>query len=887
MHIHVILNYHTNPGENVFLCGSLPEFGNNNVKKAIPLQYQDTNTWFLDNQIAAPCCDFSYFFLIIKDGQVIRRECARHTHRALTDVQSAWFLEIWEPSHYAPVFDNIKPKSSGKGPVCLRTHCYNVPQGWHVALTGNSADMGNWDGSKALSLHPQGNGIWEVRLPGNILADRPLPYKFILRQDTDHQVYKWEEGGNRWFDTHNGSITANKNELVFINTIPVNCDFFALPHYAGTAIPVFSLRSTKSWGIGDFQDLKKMADWVALTGQRVLQILPVNDTTMYNNWIDSYPYGGISIMALHPLYLHIPAMCPKDAGIDLSSFEKRRKKLNALPKLDYDKVSALKREALQVIYKATGKKVMQEAAFKEFFSENESWLRPYALFCVLRDRFGTADFNQWGKYATYNPEDLDAFTQVKFYYFLQYHLDLQLKDAHKYINHKGLLLKGDIPIGITPRSVEAWTTPDLFKMNSQAGAPPDDFSVNGQNWGFPTYNWELMEQDGYRWWKNRFTHMALYFDAYRIDHILGFFRIWSIPRTQTQGLLGHFDPALPFSQDEIRHYGLPFDYERMVKPYITKDLLVQRFADQWEFVANTFLNKDSWGNFYSLKPEFDNQRKITDYFEQHQTDSKDCPNTLTTTLKEALLSLPAEVLFVADSAREDLFHPRISAQFSYSYQCLDSSQKDAYNRLYDYFFYHRHNDFWYQQAMKKLPELVGATQMLCCAEDLGMIPSCVPSVMENLSLLSLEVQRMPKDPTVKFGNPAQYPYLSVCTTGSHDTSTLREWWEEDRNLSREYYNQFLHRNGEAPYYCEPDVCQQIICAHLDSPSLLCVLPWQDWTSIDGSLRYEKPQEERINVPAIVPHYWRWRMHLTLESLLKEDSFNQKVRQLITNSGRSE
>lgn len=254
-------------------------------------------------------------------------------------------------------------------------------------------------------------------------------------------------------------------------------------------------------------------------------------------------------------------------------------------------------------------------------------------------------------------------------------------------------------------------------------------------------------------------------------------------------------------------------------------------------------------------------------------------------MKECLLALVSEVLFIPDPHRKGYYHPRISAQYNYSYKALDDNAKEAYNRIYNDFFYHRHNDFWYREAMKKLPSLLSATNMLCCAEDLGMIPACVPLVMRELSMLSLEVERMPKDHGYDFGLTGQYPYMSVCTTGTHDTSTLREWWEEDRYMTNRYYNEVLHEKGTAPYYCEPWVCRKIIENHLQSPSMLCILPWQDWMSVSGSLRREMPGDERINVPAIVPHYWRYRMHISLEDLLMENDFNRQIRDLIKENGR--
>lgn len=870
MELHFTINYNTQPGEEVYLSGIGPT--------EIPMTYIDNGLWSVSIPLNETPSSLSYGYRVTNRNGNTRTEAALHTYSPLpTQTDRVLIHDLWldyEPSY---VFLTHTSKPSKWSSLTLRTRCTHVPAGYHVAFVGETPAAGAWDPEKAVPMHPIGYGLWEANLNLSLLSQGPLSFKYLIIKDNDHSVLEWECGNNRILSlpgTTSVPASRTSKQVVLINTSAYKGSTPGL-RFAGVAIPIFSLRSQKGWGIGDFGQLKLMADWAAETGQRVIQVLPVNDTTMHHNWIDSYPYGGISIMALHPLYANIAAMCSSDCPVDLSPYERRRKALNALPTVDYDQVAELKEEVYHLIFKATGKKVLASEAYKTFFAENASWLRPYALFCTLRDKFGTADFTKWGKYATYQPDFLTEFKHLEYHYFLQFHLDKQLKEAHQYINKKGLILKGDIPIGITPQSVEAWTEPELFKMDMQAGAPPDDFSVQGQNWGFPTYDWERMEEDHFAWWKARFTHMALYFDAYRIDHILGFFRIWSIPKDQVQGLLGHFDPALPYTEDEIRAAGLAFNYERMVTPFITDQMVSELFQDKKDYVVDTFLQDGPYYGVYRLKPAFDTQRKIVRFFEELPQSEEN------NAVKEGLLSLVAEVLFVSDPSRPNLYHPRISAQFTYSYKALGSNEKYIFNRLYDHFFYHRHNDFWRNQAMKKLPVLLSATPMLCCAEDLGMIPSCVPTVMNTLQMLSLEVQRMPKDPSLNFGHPETYPYLSVCTTGSHDTSTLRQWWEEDRNMSARYFADMLHQNTSAPYFCEPWICQQIIEAHIKSPAMLCILPWQDWMSLSGTLRRENPADERINIPAIMPHYWRYRMHMTLEALRKEKSFNKQLKDLIT------
>lgn len=297
---------------------------------------------------------------------------------------------------------------------------------------------------------------------------------------------------------------------------------------AGTAVPVFSLRSAGDEGIGDFADLHLLVDWAAATGQSVIQLLPVNDTTRRGQWQDSYPYGPVSSFALHPLYLRLSRL-----GVDFgSAFEEERAALNALPQLDYPKVFEMKMRYLRLAFSKVGAADMATGEYGRFCRENAFWLDEYAAFCARRDG-----------------------SEEDFYRWTQYHLDRQFSAEVQYARSKGVLFKGDLPIGVSADSAEAAFHPELFNLDCSAGAPPDFFSANGQNWGFPTYNWEAMEKDDYAWWKARLRKMSEYFAAFRIDHILGWFRIWEIPGGKRSGKSGHFNPALRFPLQELREMG--------------------------------------------------------------------------------------------------------------------------------------------------------------------------------------------------------------------------------------------------------------------------------------------------------------------------------------------
>ena len=556
-----------------------------------------------------------------------------------------------------------------------------------------------------------------------------------------------------------------------------------------------------------------------------------------------------------------------------------------MSQVDYEGVNNTKRAYLKDIFIQEAENILSSEGFKTFYRKNEEWLKPYSAFSYLRDLYGTADFNTWPEYSTYVSEEIDklcdeeaeTYPEISFYYFLQYVLHIQLLAAANYARSKGVILKGDIPIGISRGSVEAWVEPYYFNMNGQAGAPPDAFSTKGQNWGFPTYNWDVMEKDNYQWWRKRFSKMAEYFTAYRIDHILGFFRIWEIPVHSVHGLLGQFVPALPMSADEIKGFGLNFQKEFMTEPFINDYMLNTMFGDKSDEVRNTFV-EHVHHDIYRMRPEFDTQRKVEAYF-AGKTDEESL------NMKEGLYALISNVLFVKDRKNPEMYHPRISVQNDFIYRQLNWQEQEAFNRLYNHYYYQRHNKFWYDEAMKKLPVLTQSTSMLVCGEDLGMVPDCVPWVMNQLQILSLEIQRMPKDPKDEFGHVYNYPFRSVCTIGTHDMSTLRGYWKEDAQITERYYHYELGHWGEVPQDAPGWLCREVVSQHLNCPSLLCILTWQDWTSIDESLRNPDIEIERINVPANPRHYWRWRMHITLEDLMKKDDFNEQIRNMISESGR--
>lgn len=861
----------------------------------LPLETTDGERWACDWCVESPEKSYTYYYSVEREGRAVKTEWLMIKHQLDVNAKKAAVYTLYDHwkampedaflyssaftdciNHQAP--QEMKPETGSKI-VRLVVRAPQLRDGERLGVLGADKALGAWDVQKILPMTQHTYNEWVADIDATHLEGSHLEFKFVAFRNAKNDLL-WETSMNRTVDLPE----MKAGELV---SYELDQAFFALYNrkLAGTQVPVFSLRTRKSAGIGDFGDLKTMIDFVASTGQKVLQLLPINDTTITHTWTDSYPYSCISVFAIHPQYADLHALPELKDAKARAEAEKTRAELNALDKIDYEKVNDFKINYLRQIFNQEGEKMMKTAEYKAFFQDTELWLVPYAQYSYLRDKNGTADFNQWPDHQVWDEAERKAladpktaaYKNVAFFYFVQFVLDRQMQEAHEHAKAKGVILKGDIPIGVNRNGCDVWMEPKYFNLNGQAGAPPDDFSANGQNWGFPTYNWFEMLKDGCQWWNRRFQNMARYFDAYRIDHVLGFFRIWEIPVHSVHGLLGQFAPALAMSREEIESYGLHFQEDRFTRPFITDWVLDRVFHERAGEVKEKYLDRLD-DERYQMKPEVDTQRKVEALF-------ADVTNEKELWLRDGLYALISDVLFVRDHTNPGIFHPRISAQLDFIYESLYDNDKAAFNRLYNDYFYRRNNQFWYQEAMKKLPKLVQATRMLVCAEDLGMVPDCVPWVMDELKILSLELQSMPKDPSVKFGHLSRNPYRSVCTISSHDMPTLRMWWDENIQRTQEYYNTMLYRQGSAPHPLPGWLASDIISRHLTSPSMLCILSIQDWLATDEALRLPDADAERINIPANPKHYWRYRMHLNIEDLAADKRFVQNITEMISQSGR--
>jgi len=758
------------------------------------------------------------------------------------------------------------------------THTFRVKapllaKGQTVCLLGEGNALGHWNTASPVLLgRARNEDYFSVQLD---LRGQPFPfaYKYGVYDAVHKSFIRYEDGANRIFSD---TVAPGKHTVV-------NDGFVVLPantwRGAGVAIPVFSLRSKNGFGVGEFLDLKPLADWGKQIGLKLIQLLPINDTRATHSWKDSYPYAAISAFALHPLYLNLGAVANTKNKKLLKNLEPERQRLNALDTVDYEAVMNAKLAFLKQIFPLQKTTTFRSKEYKKFFAENELWLVPYAAFCFLRDKFGTADFSQWPEHREFDAKKIAALVkgndEIAFHFFLQFHLHLQLRDAAAHIHASGLVLKGDIAIGVFRHGADAWQSPELYHMDMQAGAPPDPFAAKGQNWGFPTYNWPRMAADGFAWWKQRFAQMSGYFDAFRIDHILGFFRIWSSPAHAVEGILGYFVPAIAIEPGEFAARGIQFDHARFTQPFITDAVLAEFFGADAKKVTRDFLRATGHGH-YALKPKFVTQRQVENYFSaRKQTEQNE-------TTKIGLFDLISNVLLFEVEGK---YHFRFGMEQTASFKNLPPDAQAKLRELYVDYFFRRQDDFWLREAMHKLPALKRETDMLVCGEDLGLVPACVPGVMRDLGLLSLEIQRMPKTPGVDFSRPADAPYLSVVTPSTHDMSTIRGWWEENSELTQKFFNQELGLPGAAPHECSPAINRAVVQQHLASPAMWSIFQLQDLLGLDAHLRQAEVDAERINVPANPNHYWRYRLHLTLEQLQRAAEFNSQLRSLLVENSR--
>ena len=882
MKLRFTINYGTQWGESLHVVITYHSLDGTAKTSKLLMQTEDGVSWTLETAVIEsrqhPINSFSYYYQVEDaEGNVVRREWSGTERAYHFDSSKNYVLpDLWRdiPLQYH-LYSSAYSVTTGLGetgntqvmrlPLYRKTIVFRVsaPQlrkGQSLAILGGHPALGDWNAARYLRMEYAGNFDWILSVNVDAIL-LPLEYKYVIVDEATNTLVSWEEGNNR---TTEGLLPSDLNAVPDGTVLVIYGESLRVKEQtwraAGVVVPVFALRSEHSYGVGDFGDLRRFVDWAVRTGMKVIQLLPVNDTTTDGCWHDSYPYNIVSAFALHPHYLDLEALGDLKDKTKMTAYNRQRRELNALGYSDYEAVGRVKQQYISDVFAECGRQTLESKEFKQWFADNKEWLEPYA------------------NSSLFTPFPTDGRLPVTFHssliYFVQYHLHCQLKAAADYARSKGVVLKGDIPIGVNRVSVETMIHPELFHMDCQTGAPPDAFSQNGQNWGFPTYRWNSAIIN---WFHRRLRWMSQYFDAFRIDHVLGFFRIWEIPDDALFGLMGHFSPSLPLAVSEIGYFGLPFRKDFMTRPFINDRVIDRLFGIHAQFVRENYLIPRSYG-LYDLKPEYDTQKKVRAAFEGRGDE-----NSLW--IRDGLYRLISNVLFLEDPHQPDMYHPRIDAYKEPVYDALSNEEKDAFMRLYNNYYYQRHNFFWGLEAIRRLTGVFDSTRMLCCAEDLGMLPDCVQPVLDHLRILTLEIQSMPKHSGFEFSHLEGNPYRSVATISTHDMSPLRLWWEESPERTQRYYVTMLQKQGRAPEHLPAHLAEEIIARHLYCPSMLCLLSLQDWLAMDGELRSKNPREERINVPSDPYNRWKYRMHLTIEELLNADKYNNKVRTMIQRSKR--
>lgn len=904
------LPYYTQWGQSLLIAGSEPALGSWNVKQGVSLSpvHQDSELIWCGSVSVVACFTCEYKYYVVDDNKnVLRWEAGEKRKLVLPEgVKEGDVIEIrdwWQDASEALFFrsafknvifnatEGVKKESQSVSliksldpediVVQFVISCPRLVSGSTVVVTGSNPQLGRWQTQDGLKLSYVGDSLWKASCA---LRKSEFPVKYKYCQISQAGNSSLELGPNREV---NVDLSSPKQSRYIVLSDGALRD--APWRGAGVAVPIFSIRSDEDLGVGEFLDLKLLVDWAVNSGFHLVQLLPINDTSVHGMWWDSYPYSSLSVFALHPLYLRVQALSdaiPADVKEEIQQAKKQLDKKD----VDYEAALSTKLSIARKIFNLEKDKVLNSSSFKQFLSENEEWLKPYAAFCFLRDFFETSDHSQWGRFSQFSKEKLDKLISegtlhhdvIRFHYYVQYHLYIQLSEAATYARKKKVILKGDLPIGVDRNSVDTWVYPTLFRMNTATGAPPDYFDKNGQNWGFPTYNWEEMSKDNYGWWRGRLTQMAKYFTAYRIDHILGFFRIWELPDHAATGLVGKFRPSIPLSQEELLSEGL-WDFNRMSQPYIRQEILEEKFGSFWTVIAANFLNEYQ-KQCYEFKEDCNTEKKIIAKIKTSAEKSLWLEKE--DSIRRGLFDLLQNIVLIRDPEDSTKFYPRFNLEDTSSFRDLDEHSKNVLRRLYYDYYFARQENLWRQNALRTLPVLLNSSDMLACGEDLGLIPACVHPVMQELGLIGLRIQRMPSEPNLEFGIPSQYSYMTVCAPSCHDCSTLRAWWEEDEGRRSRFYKTVVGSDEEPPSRCTPEVVHFIVQQHFDAPSMWAIFPLQDLLALKDKYTTRPAPEETINDPTNPKHYWRFRVHVTLESLLDDKDIQATIKDLVTSSGRS-
>jgi len=639
----------------------------------------------------------------------------------------------------------------------------------------------------------------------------------------------------------------------------------------GLAIPVGALKTLNSCGVGEFLDLIPFADFCKTADIDLIQLLPVNDTGT-----ESSPYSALSAFALHPVYIRLQDI--PEAESFAKDIGELRKKYEDLPRFNYRDIRDAKLKLLHRIFDANEKKILDSPDLAAWIEKNP-WIVEYAVFMNLKRNNFDASWKSWDKMQTPSHTEITSRWEKPakknehfFFAWVQMRLDEQFSRAVAHCSEIGIALKGDIPIMMNEDSCDAWANPEFFRDDLRAGSPPDDQNPAGQNWGFPIYNWDNLRADGFSWWKQRLIHSARYYHAYRIDHILGFFRIWSVPYGEGSGYLGWTTPHEPITASELAERGFSGDRLRWIcEPHVPTRAVEE---------VNNFDYLGSHGIMHQLMNRIGSEELWVFKGEvHHESDiwKAPVPEPVKTVLARAWKNRMMQITG-RDETGKPLYTPIWTFRDTTAWQCLTAEEKDSLERLVNE-KKQISERLWKEQAEELLGTLTAAVDMLACAEDLGTIPESVPGVLASLKILGLKVirwERLWNEQGQPFRKIDEYPSLSVATPSVHDSSTLRGWWEQEGGA-----NDFLsawnpeysgYPAGTAEAFRKgygPEAAFFALKTMARASSSVLVLPVQDILTLSADFYKTGSDEERINVPGSVNAFnWTYRLPVSIEELQK-------------------
>ena len=672
----------------------------------------------------------------------------------------------------------------------------------------------------------------------------------------------------------------------------------------GFVLPLLALR-TQDKPCGEFPDLEKLAVLAKKWGMNLIQILPVNDS----GWQAS-PYSALSSIALNPIYLSIkdlpefeqlsPALC--------GSLTQMNAQLALHKRVPYGEVLDAKLKILSQAWEEISSPSFSNrtgvlSVLEGWVKENE-WVRPYGCFLELKKRFGGLPWWNWPEYATVRQDDIETLLsdssfakQVDFWAWVQMRAYWQFENACTLVHAMGIDLMGDIPILMNRDSVDAWYDRQIFDFDFFAGAPPDAGSPPGQNWGFPLYRWDVIEKTGWAFWKTRLEAADHFYSSYRIDHVLGFFRIWAVGKAERDGYLGHFEPEMDYTREELHELG--FSDERiqwLSQPHIPESAVEAIFAllkaahdesnalpqqDTAKFRSVLFsqIGTEPLYRFSGqIQGSADFDRLVRDFLPTSGTNGVSYGAQNEKALKSSLVSwwrnrslleLPNGHFIAAPNYWNTQAWCSLSDDERQELKSLIERKGEISNKL------------WLENGRKILSAITGHVTMQPCAEDLGFLSPGVPQTLDDLNIPGLRVLRWTRyyeEPGAPFVPPDKYPANSVACTSVHDSSTLREWWRDEPDKAKLW--DVLQLPGSCPDDLDPAAALQVVRAFAMVNSRFLVYPLQDLLACDEHYREENPKDERINIPGTCDDFdWTYRMKPSIEGLLPDGGFSSRISSL--------